>query len=66
MTKAKARLRAKAKAVEKVRKRKANAGQEEPKKRAGQFDPGSGSISSPRAANAKTTGAMRRGAARSR
>jgi hypothetical protein len=66
MTKAKARQRAKAKAAEKAQKRKAHA--DEPAKDipAGQFDPGPGSIKSPRGANVKNFGGARRGASRSR
>ncbi|MBW8058642.1 MAG: hypothetical protein FVQ86_11650 [candidate division NC10 bacterium] len=67
MTKAKARQRAKAKAAQKARKREANAGRPGPKIRPGQFDPGPGSIKSPRViANAKDFARTKRGAARSR
>ena len=67
MTKAKARQRAKANAAEKAKKRIANAGQPGPKHPPGRFDPGSGSINSPRAtANTRNFGAPKRGAARSR
>ena len=66
MTKAKARERAKAKAGQKARKRDANAGQPG-QTRPGQFDPGPGSIKSPRY-NTDTTHAAsgKRGSARSR
>jgi hypothetical protein len=67
MTKAKARLRAKANAARKAKKRKENADQPEQKIRPGKFDPGSGSIKSPRMnANTKNFGAAKRGSARSR
>ena len=67
MTKAKARQRAKAKAGQKARKRAASADRPGPKIRPGQFDPGAGSIKSPRAnANTKTFAGAKRGAARSR
>ncbi len=66
MTKAKARQRAKAKAAAKVEKRKANADAPAKDIPAGKFDPGPGSIKSPRAANVKNVGGARRGASRSR
>ncbi len=67
MTKAKARQRAKAKAGQKAKKREAAADQPGQKIKPGQFDPGSGSISSPRAnPNTKNFGGARRGAQRSR
>jgi hypothetical protein len=66
MTKAKARERAKANAVKKAKRRAAQSaqpGQIPP----GQFDPGSGSIKSPRFnANAPRVGTGKRGSARSR
>ncbi|MBT3533351.1 MAG: hypothetical protein HN478_05695 [Rhodospirillaceae bacterium] len=66
MTKAKARERAKAKAAQKVKKREANAAKPDNIK-PGQFDPGSGSIKSPKFnANARPVGTARRGSARSR
>jgi len=67
MTKARARKRAKAKAAQKARKREANADQPGRKIRPGQFDPGPGSIKSPRVnANIKNFAGARRGAQRSR
>jgi hypothetical protein len=67
MTKAKARQRAKAKAAQKAKKRKSNADQPGPGIKPGHFDPGSGSIKSPRVnANTQSFGAARRGSARSR
>ncbi len=68
MTKAKARERAKAKAAQKPRKREANTDRPGQKKiRPGQFDPGAGSIKSPRVnVNAKNFARTQRGAARSR
>ncbi len=67
MTKAKARQRAKAKAAQKIRKRDANADRPDQQIRPGQFDPGPGSIKSPRMnANTKNFARARRGAARSR
>jgi hypothetical protein len=67
MTKAKARQRAKAKAGQKAEKRDAGADQPGQKIRPGQFDPGSGSIASPKAsAHAKNFAGARRGGARSR
>ena len=67
MTKARARQRAKAKAGQNAKKREANTDQPGQKIHPGQFDPGAGSIKSPsKYANAKTGGAARRGAARSR
>ena len=67
MTKAKARQRAKAKAGQKAKKREVNAGRLGQKTRPGQFDPGPGSIKSPRvSANAKTFAEAGRRAARSR
>ena len=67
MTKAKARQRAKARAAQGAKKREGNADQPSQKIRPGQFDPGAGSIKSPKAsANAKNFGGARRGATRSR
>ena len=67
MTKAKARARAKAKAAQKARKREANAGPPGHEIRPGLFDPGAGSIKSPRVnANTKNFSGAKRGAARSR
>ena len=67
MTKAKARERAKAKAGQKIRKREASAGLPDQKIRPGQFDPGASAITGPsKHANLSTSGAARRGAARSR
>ena len=67
MTKAKARQRAKAKAAQKIRKRDANADRPDQQIRPGQFDPGAGSIKSPRMnPNNKNFARARRGAARSR
>ena len=66
MTKAKARARAKAKASQKIKKRDAAA--EQPSQpRPGQFDPGPGTIQSPRHnANPTAVGAGRPGSSRSR
>jgi hypothetical protein len=66
MTKTKARERAKAKAAQKASKREANADQ--PRQiRPGHFDPGSGSIKSPKSiVNDRSFAAGRRGAARSK
>ena len=67
MTKAKARQRAKARAGQKAKKRQVNAGQPEQKIRPGQFDPGPGSIKSPRGGtDTRNFAVARRGAARSR
>ena len=67
MTKAKARLRAKAKAGQKAKKRAANADQPGPKAPPGQFDPGPGSITSPKGnTNPKNFSKQKSGAARSR
>ena len=67
MTKAKARRRAKAKAAQKATKREANADQSGQQVRPGQFNPGAGSIKSPRMnVNTKNFGGARRGASRSR
>ena len=67
MTKAKARQRAKAKAAQRAKKREGNIEQPAQKIRPGQFDPGPGSISSPKAgANPKSFGGARRGSTRSR
>ena len=67
MTKARARQRAKAKAGQKAKKRDASPDQPGRKIHPGQFDPGAGSITGPsKYANAKTSGAARRGSARSR
>ncbi len=66
MTKAKARARAKAKASQKAKKREAAA--EQPSQtRPGQFDPGPGTIKSPRYnENTRRAGSGQRGSARSR
>lgn len=67
MTKAKARERAKAKAAQKTKKREDSAQPAAPKIRPGQFDPGPGSISSPKAgAGTRRFAGARRGGARSR
>ena len=67
MTKAKARKRAKSKAGQKVKKREDNATQSGSDARAGKFDPGPNTISSPYAnAGPKNFSGARRGAARSR
>ncbi len=67
MTKAKARQRAKAKAAQKIRKRDANADRPDQQIRRGRFDPGAGSIISPRMnVNTKNFAMARRGAARSK
>ncbi len=67
MTKAKARARAKAKAGKKVAKREAAADQPGQKFQPGKFDPGPGSIKSPREnASVRTFGGAKRGAGRSR
>ena len=68
MTKAKARQRAKAKAAQKIRKRDANADRPPDQQiRRGRFDPGAGSIKSPRMnVNTKNFAMARRGAARSK
>ncbi len=67
MTKARARQRAKAKAGQKARKREANADRPGQIIQPGQFDPGAGSIQSPRVnANVKNFATAKRGAARSR
>ncbi len=67
MTKAKARQRAKAKAAQKIRKRDANADRPDQQIRPGRFDPGAGSIKSPRMnVNTKNFAMARRGAARSK
>ena len=67
MTKAKARQRAKAKAAQKIRKRDANADRPDQHIRPGKFDPGAGSIKSPRVnVNTKNFAVARRGAARSK
>jgi hypothetical protein len=65
MTKARARERAKKKALEKTRKRLASAKQPAPTIPSGQFDPGVGSIKGI-SVNTNNSGAMRRGAARSK
>ena len=65
MTKTKARERAKANAAKKAKKRAASAEQSSPFP-SGKFDPGSGSIKSPRFnAKAPRFGASNRGSARS-
>ncbi len=67
MTKARARERAKAKSADKVAKRAASADRAGPERRPGQFNPGTGSISSPRATGTtKSFGGAKRGASRSR
>ena len=67
MTKARARQRAKAKAGQKAKKRQESAGRPDPGIRPGQFDPGSGSITGPRAgAGAHHAPRTKRGSARSR
>ncbi len=67
MTKAKARQRAKAKSARKAKKPTASPDPPGQKIRPGQFDPGSGSIKSPRAnANTKNFATAKRGATRSR
>jgi hypothetical protein len=66
MTKAKARERAKTKAAKKTKKPAPNAGEHGQKIVPGRFDPGSGSIKSPRTnVNTKNIGAMKRGSPRS-
>lgn len=66
MTKAKARERAKKKAAEKGKKRHATTDDPNQKFGTGHFNPGTGSIKSPRAnANAKDFGGARRGSGRS-
>lgn len=66
MTKAKARLRAKANLARKAKKRKAAAGKPEQNFPPGRFDPGTGSLKSPKMnPNAKSLGKTKRGAARS-
>jgi len=67
MTKAKARQRAKAKAGQKARKRGANVGLSGQQIPLGKFDPGAGSIKSPKMnTNAKNFAGARRRAARSK
>jgi hypothetical protein len=67
MTKAKARQRAKAKAGQKSRKPDAGGAGPGEKARPGQFNPGTGSIKSPRASvNTRNFAETKRGAARSR
>lgn len=67
MTKARARERAKARAAQKTKKRDDSAQPTGPKIRPGQFDPGSGSISGPKAgAETRRFAGARRGGARSR
>jgi hypothetical protein len=67
MSKARARERAKAKAAQKIKKRQANADQPDPNIRAGKFDPKAHGAGGPGVSvNAKNSGGMRRGAARSR
>ena len=67
MTKAMARQRAKAKAAQKVKKRVENAEHTHQEIRPGQFDPGASSMKSFSAnTSAKSFGAARRGASRSR
>lgn len=67
MNKAKARERAKAKAGKKAAKREAAADQPGQKFQPGKFDPGPGSIKSPREnIRVKTFGGATRGAGRSR
>ncbi len=67
MTKAKARQRAKAKAGQKAKKREAAADPTAQQIQRGHFDPGAGSIKSPRMnVNTKNFGGARRGAARSK
>ncbi len=66
MTKAKARERAKKRAAQKGKKRHAATDDSKPKFGPGHFNPGSGSIKSPRGnANVKNFGGARRGASRS-
>ena len=64
MTKARARERAKARAARKTKKHEAKADRTEKTIHHGQFDPGAGSIKSPRGNTAATFGKSRRGAAR--
>ena len=67
MTKAKARQRAKARAGQKAKKREVHARRPGQNIKPGQFDPGSGSIKSPKAnAGTKSFAVVKRGAARSR
>ena len=67
MTKAKARLRAKARGGKKTRKPEVNTNRPDEKLRPGKFDPGPGTIASPRmGAQAKNFAGARRGAARSK
>lgn len=67
MTKAKARQRAKARAGQKAKKREVTATEPGPNMRPGQFDSGTGSISSPRPnVNPKNFAEAKRGSARSR
>ena len=65
MTKARARERGKKKAREKTKKRLGNAKQAAPSIPSGQFDPGASSIKGLNV-NQNNSGAMRRGAARSK
>jgi len=67
MTKAKARQRAKARAAQKAAKREAGADRPGKHIPPGQFDPGAGSIKSPRMdAKTRNFAGMRRGSARSK
>ena len=67
MTKARARERAKARAARKSKKKDDSSQPAGPKLRPGQFDPGSGSITGPKAgAESRRFAGARRGSARSR